>query len=344
MFRYILSLVLIFLVVSSYPQPVFDNTYIEPELIEQTPTYLNAPSPENVLLVYKQQENEMDTIGMISTQVMNYYKTLRNIPANNILVIELDTQIVIDDHVIKLVQNGEIIRDTTQAWLDRFWTAGATIHAWQYFNTYIFLPIQSYLANTIVNGYPLKNNIRYIVLCKGIPMRIQSRIDGSGIGFYSRWNVALDPLLCYLNQADQQFSILNLFGTSYSNHPNPYRYLDPSLSFNYRFENHHFPIDNTNLKLSYLVSRLDGLTKDKVIDLINHSKNSDHSGEGTFIFDSHPFPTSPSLNSYNENFANAHSVLTAYGFNSVYDNYSPNPVLSNSNPILGYVSWGFILD
>jgi len=339
MFRYIISIILVFSVASIYAQPVIDNVFVEPELIEQVPTYQNIPSPENVLVVYKFQENSLDTIGIVSNLVKNYYLSQRNIPIINTLALELDTQVVIDDHVIKLFQNGEIIRDTTQAWLDRFWTAGATIHAWQYFNSYIFIPIQNYLANTFVNGVPLKNTIKYVVLCKGIPIRIQSRIDGSGIGFYSRWNVALDPLLCYLNQEDQQFSILNLFNTSYSNHPNPYRYQDPLLNFSYRFQSHQFPIDGTNLKLSYLVSRLDGLTQDKVIDLINNSKNADHSGSGTFIFDSHPF-TNPSLNSYNQILESAHNILISLGFNSVYDNYSPDPIYTSTNPILGYISWG----
>lgn len=86
-----------------------------------------------------------------------------------------------DNHVIKLVQNGEIIKDTTQAWADREpYYAGPSIHAWQYFNDRIFLQIQNYLRSKIVDGDTLKNIIRYIVLCKGVPIRIPARWDWSG--------------------------------------------------------------------------------------------------------------------------------------------------------------------
>lgn len=66
MFRHIISIVLLFSFTSIYGQPVIDNAFVEPELIEQAPTYQNIPSPENILVVYKFQENLLDTIGIVS--------------------------------------------------------------------------------------------------------------------------------------------------------------------------------------------------------------------------------------------------------------------------------------
>lgn len=345
---YTIFVLLFFCAIQILSQPQIDASYMEPELVSQIPSNVNFPEPKHVLLVYKVQNNPQDTVGMISTEIMEYYRDKREIPLDNIFPLTaLDTQVVIDGHVIKLVQNGEIIKDTTQAWADRDpYYAGPSNHAWQYFNSNIFIPIQSYLRSKIVNGDTLKNTIRYIVLCKGVPIRIQARWNWSGAGFFYRWNVAVDPLLCYLNQSAPNFSILSIYGTNYYNHSNPYRQVDIDFSFNYRFKSNHFPIQNTNLKLSYLISRLDGLTKDKVIDLIDKSSEPDHSGEKTWVIDTRQFfswntPFYQIYNNYHYSvLKNADTKLVQLGFNTNCDDLDTSFITTNSGNVIGYTSWG----
>lgn len=101
----------------------------------QTPTYADLPRPENVLVVYKAKENQQDTLGIISDSVMQYYKTVRNIPSENIISPGLrfpDTTLTIngETHSVGLAQVSDIIRDFHQ---DSINATYSTFHAWQYF-------------------------------------------------------------------------------------------------------------------------------------------------------------------------------------------------------------------
>jgi len=161
-------------------------------IFAQSPTYATEPKPENILVVYNSQS---DT----SFQIMNYYKNARGIPGSNIVglpdldtlanIIDLETGI---EHLIELQQGEgnekEIIYDTQ----GRFDTVYK--HAWIYFIDRIAEPIAYHLRTTVVNGDTLKNTIRFIVLCKGVPFKIQAAGDWSVPG-----NINVDALLCMLN-------------------------------------------------------------------------------------------------------------------------------------------------
>ncbi|BDQ03787.1 MAG: hypothetical protein HRF52_14460 [Ignavibacterium sp.] len=143
---------------------------------QQTPTFADPPGPEHVLVVYKEPTGLTDTLGFVSDSVKEYYKDARQIPESNILGL---TNLIDDDiydpvsnitHRIILDQQGEIIRDSINQN-----SLTPSIHAWLYFNERIAKPIANYLKTTVVNGDTLKNKIRFIVLCKGVPFRIDAR-------------------------------------------------------------------------------------------------------------------------------------------------------------------------
>ena len=84
----------------------------------QTPTYAGVPGPENVLVVYNSQHQ-------ISIDVKNYYQLKRGIPESNICPLDslLPREILNyngEDHVIKIVQSGDIcssLLDCSSGWI-----------------------------------------------------------------------------------------------------------------------------------------------------------------------------------------------------------------------------------
>jgi len=151
----------------------------------QEPTYANVPGPENVLVVYNA---DSDT----SILVKNYYRDSRNIPAVNIINPGLrfpDTTFTIDGvtHTVGLAQVTDNIRDfnnhNSHTWY-------ATEHAWKYFYQYVAAPIKEWITS-----HNLTSTIRYIVLCKGVPFKVQAGGDLSHVN----GNVTVDGLLSMLN-------------------------------------------------------------------------------------------------------------------------------------------------
>jgi uncharacterized protein (TIGR03790 family) len=279
----------LFIAANLLAQPKIDSNYTAPLLPTQYKTFANIADPSQVLVIYKKENtggSTTDSIGIFSTALASYYQEQRNIPSANLYGLDLPDRTIYDGNVVKLVKNDEIIKDSTTAKLDSASGHDMSISAWKYFDEHIFTKIQDHLKTTIVNGDTLKNKIRYVLICKGIPYRLQARFDWSGIGFYSRWNIGADELLCFLNQPNPNFSILSLYGTGYGSFGNPYYRVDDGRSMNWRFVSNHFTINDT-LRLSYLVSRLDGLTYDKVYDMIDHSVNVDKSGNGIWVLDNH---------------------------------------------------------
>lgn len=257
-------------------------------------TNATVPGPENVLVVYKSPDpsNPADTI---SRAVMRYYQQVRGIPAENI--VRLDS--LIDQwytyggtsHRIEIVQSGDILKDTTQAWADRDPSfAGPSFHVWKYFQDRIAKPIRDHITQ-----YGLAPKIRYIVLCKGVPYKIQAQHDWRG----APGNLTVDGLLCMLNTADYSDLLDSLYEnykrsatlqTGWMRLPmidNKYFDADKNFSTDYRFVPDAFTTqwDSFNVKLSYLVAHLDGLSFDIVKGIIDSSKNADTSGTATWILD-----------------------------------------------------------
>lgn len=154
----------------------------------QTPTFAGIPGPENVLVVYKQPTNPQDTLGMISDSIKEYYRIARNIPSENIIFPGLrfpDTTFSVDGvtHTVGLGQVTDNIRDFDN---HNSGTWYATEHAWKYFYKFVALPIKNYLIN-----HNLINTVRYIVLIKGVPCKVQAAGDVSAI-----CNVSVDGCVC----------------------------------------------------------------------------------------------------------------------------------------------------
>ncbi len=292
-----------------------------------SPTNENIAKPDEVLVVYK--DTTQDYLDTMSIHIKNYYISKRGIPGVNSLGLNLKESITIDGHLIELILNGEVIYDQN-------WQEINTNHAWRYFKTYIMDPIQNYLDTTYVSGVSLRNTIKYIVLCKGMPLKINPYVEYSGNNQDSRKMVCADGLLCFLSQNDPNFSILNLFGTTYDQIGNPYFYVDKTFQCTYRFKSNYF--GDSNYKINYLVSRLDGFKYNDVIDLIDRASTPDLSGNNLFLLDAH-YTYGPGVYSLRSDASRAHINLNNIGYNDSLD-LSDNLIYSASMPVIGYTSSG----
>lgn len=300
-------------------------------------TNANIPGPENVLVVYNINSS-------IEDSVMQYYVASRGIPyPDNVVELNLpdSTQITVDGvtHWVGIRQETDIIRDIYNHNIGTWY---ATEHAWKYFYNYIALPIKNHLINN-----NLTSTIRYIVLCKGVPFKVQAAADSSNV----ICNITLDGLLCMLNTNNYE-SLLHSIYSQYRSYAipdtlycnpcqmqitNPYYNVDPSFTMNYRFLPSQFTRNwnGYTIKLDYLVSHLDGLNYDIVKGMINKSVNADKSGTGTWIIDNDPSPWT-FAHSY---FTSTVNSLENYGFNVEYD-YTNNWLTSYQGNIMGYSSYG----
>ncbi len=308
--------------------------------ITEAQTYANIAGPENVLVVYNSIN---DSLGWISDSVKTYYQNVRNIPSVNICPIEIpldSTQITVDNvtHWVGLRQRTDIIRD-----IDNYYNSNwfPTYHAWQYYYTYVAAPIKQYIDN-----HNLTNTIRYIVLCKGVPFKIEAAGDVS-----ANANVTVESLLCMLNTDDYEGFIQDIYEIFHQHsQPDPnYNYtpiiynpycsgtygIDPDYNFNWRFSTDYFSWSwsGHTVKLSYLVSHLDGISYDVVKDMIDRSKDPDMSGTATWVIDD-----DPQLGFYSY-FTNTKNRLQEFGFNYVY-NDNDNWITSYSGDVIGYTSKG----
>ncbi|GBD86110.1 hypothetical protein BMS3Abin03_00019 [bacterium BMS3Abin03] len=266
----------------------------------------------------------------LSTFIKNYYTSKRGIPEINTIGLYLPSPVMIDDHEIQLWFEGEIIKDFN-------WEYPNTNHAWQYFITYIMNPIQNYLDSTYVNGQPLKSKIKYIVLCKGIPLKINPYVEFAGVGHYYRTMVSLDGLICFLSQTNPDFSILDdVFDTYYDSITNPYFYVDKNFSGAYRFKSDYF--GDSNYKINYLVSRLDGLTYNDVIELIDRSAQPDLSGDNLFLLDAH-YSYAPGVYALRSDAIETRNNLSFIGYDNILD-LTDYIYYSSSTPVIGYTSSG----
>ena len=294
--------------------------------VTKAQTYANIAGPENVLVVY-------NTNSDTSRYVKDYYVNARNIPSINICALDTlpeDTTITYQGvtHTIEIVGWGDIIRDNNQAMSDT-----PTFHAWKYFLDFIATPIRNYLIDN-----NLQETIRYIVICKGVPWKIQGKYNGGGSGYSANGNIPIDGLLCMLNTDNYDSYIENsVYPGGYQS--NPYYNADPNYTFNYRFLPDHFT--SGNHKLSYLVSHIDGPTYQTVVDIIDRSVNADKSGTGVWILDDdYCFPTYTTLH---QQFTNTKQKLESFGFNVAYNNtntWITHNTYQGGGSIMGYSSWG----
>ena len=127
------------------------------QLRSQDPTYANIATPDEILVVYKNTVGNNDT----SESIKDYYVSKRSIPSENVLGLSIPNSVTYQEGTVTLEQGGEDIR-------------GSGNLGWRYVKDTIVIPIERHLNNTYVSGHPLSEKIRYIVLCKGIPLKVRS--------------------------------------------------------------------------------------------------------------------------------------------------------------------------
>ncbi len=287
------------------------------QLLSQTTDEI--PSPERVLVVCRENHPYSESIA-------NSYMMKRNIPLTNKVRITITDP---SSYGCEFRNNEEEIVDLTLQ----------GDGGWHYVKEVIADTIEYYLNTTYYNGQPLKNIIRYIVLCKGIPLKVRDDIDWEEEGWKSQYRnrVSVDALLCLINQPDGR-SFVNLYETPFGNYGNPYFEIDSRFTMNYRFISNHF-VNQEGWYLQYLVSRLDGDNIDDVDSLINRSVNPDVSGEQFWIIDDDPDPATTGT------MEEAHNILKTFEFNlnpEVYIN-STTWIVNNAptyDKVIGYVSHG----
>lgn len=219
----------------------------------QEPTYASLPDSSHVLVVYK-------SLDQASIAVKDYYKLRRVIPQINIVGLEdLINDVIYDSvsnttHSIELTQQGEIIRDMNNAN-----SQTPSIHAWIYFNERIAKPIADWLTTHEVNGVLLKDIIRFIVLCKGVPFRIDARQEDADSKMQ---NVIFANLLTLLGETmDDEYALLFYYNKNVDI-PNPYYLADGNFSMEHNFLPNYYQTtvyiggQNRNISLSYLVTHL----------------------------------------------------------------------------------------
>lgn len=293
---------------------LFNNT-----ILSQEPTNAGIPDASRVLVVY-------NSFSDSSFWLANYYRNVRGIPITNVIGLYLpDTTITVNGvtHPVIIAQETDIIRDSINHELNN---GTKTFHAWRYYLDNIATPIKTHLVNN-----NLLSTIRYIVLCKGVPFKIQANADGSN----DPGNVTVDGLLCMLNTENYD-SLINKEVYPNGIIPNPYFDPDPNLSMDFRFLPDHFTTtwQGYTVKLSYLVSHLDGISYDVVKSIIDKSKNPDMSGTAAWIIDNDP--TWSGGDGY---FTLARDKLTELGFNVYYDS-TDSWITSYQGNVMGYSSWG----
>lgn len=251
-------------------------------------TMTNEPVPtaNEVLVVYNSSySTDSDSDGtQDSLEIASYYKNKRSIPIANVLGISTPT-------------TEEITR--TQ------------------YNTNIKTPIESYLTSS-----GLKNSIKYIVLIKGIPLKI-SATSSTQFDYGTTDNSSVDSAVCLLFET---------YSTVW--HPtNPYYNVDPSFTKQYRFKTEHF--SSNGVYLRYLVTRLDGYTISDVLGMIDRAFIADTSGAGYWVIDDHQ-------KGYD------YMQITWNTLHNLGQNLNPNPWSDTTNyittnplgSVIGYVSHG----
>jgi len=202
----------------------------------------------------------------ISEKIANYYQNKRSIPTVNMKRIDIPQSYTYPEGVATLFDNGEDIRSTGNL-------------GWRYTNDFIAIPIQNYLNNTIVNGQPLKNRIKYIVFCKGIPHKIRYEPYDPNWSSRYRLHASVGALISLINQPDGR-NFLQLFNTHVSSHNNPLFGVDVGSTMNYRFKSNHF-VNAGGWYTQYLVSWLNGDNYSDVVGMIDKSATPNYSGQKT---------------------------------------------------------------
>ncbi len=169
------------------------------------------------------------------------------------------------------------------------------------FTSAIRTPIENFLTS---NG--LTASINYIVLTKGVPIRIAETTD------------SVDSSLTMILGSSSAYVLSDtVLGNPYHNKTGPFSRAAWGI---------------------YLVTRLDGYTVADVTALIDRSANTTTASTGNFVLDVDPTRDNPSYQIGNTWIRSANTILTGRGYPTIFD--ETTTYLTNKSSVLGYYSWG----
>ena len=254
-------------------------------------TYEPAATSSEVVVVYNSSYAvDSDSNGVQdSLQIANYYKAARSIPDINIIGIAATTT--------------EVINRST-------------------YNSEIKTPLQTALN---LNG--LATTTKYIVLIKGMPLKIRDTNLAIGdTGEMGNSDLSsVDAAVCLLYQS---YNLMSMYS-------NPYN-ADPGNSKDYRFK--HDAYSNGSVYLDYLVTRLDGRSLTDVKAMIDRSVAAGPSSNRAWLLDAN----AGGLVSGYDTMSTTYTTLKNMGENVVPDPWtsSTTPITTSTLPVIGYDSYG----
>ena len=232
----------------------------------------SGTNPSEVLVIVNKAVENLYGLG-------RKYCELHNIPHSNMILLDIPARQLIDGQWVEVLRNNEIIYDLTPADMSN--------HSWRYFKKNILEPVKNHLRTNHLNGEPLADKIKYMVIFKGVPYKIAPYNEYSYIDDGSRTAVSVDALLSIAFQNDSPgFDILSLFASPHAWQPNPYYNIDIDYSGDHKFRSNYYQ-NTSGIKLSYLVSRIDGVNYEAVSSLIERNLIRDLSGNNIFVLDYH---------------------------------------------------------
>ncbi len=189
-----------------------------------------------------------------------------------------------------------------------------------YYDTVIKPDMESY-----IDGAGIKFSIKYIVLCKGVPLKIRA-VSGSN---YNDLDYA---------SVDSEFCLL------YQNHSLPGRLQNPFYGVfvpDLPFDS--FTFMRNGVTLSYLVARLDAYTLDEVKAMIDRAHLAPGNTDGYVLLDDHPTKNYDMMHTPTaDGRPSAFTVLTNYGANMLADDTADRltrTFISNDTISQNVVGW-----
>ena len=261
---------------------------------------------KNVLIVYNDYTNESfdnDTNGngiLDGLEVAEFYADIRGVPAENILGLTFKWN---SNQFYNILQS-EMLRPETSR--DEFGHE----------------PPVNALRNHLAENDP-EGRIRYIVLTKGVPLRVLERAG--------KVSMSVDMTLAVLFNEE-------IFEPET---PNPYYYVDPDYTLEYRFLPHTY--ENSYTRLDYIVTRLDGYTVTEIKEMIQRSAAANTTGECAWVIDDHPERRLDGADTNYDRMEKAYHALTSKGYPVDPDPWEEGGawIVTSSNPVIGYVSHGW---
>jgi len=213
-----------------------------------------------------------------SIQIADRYATVRRVPERNIVRIK-----TVVEEMISRTDYGSTIEAPIAAWLSR---------------------------------QRLQDQILYIVLTKGVPLRV----DGSGGQTGTVASVDAELTLLYRKMTGAPVSVAGRLDNPYFLGARPIT------------EARHFSRDTSDV---YLVTRLDGFTVDDVLKLIDRGANPVR--DGAIVLDQKANLIDRGGDAW---LAEAAERLTAMQLGTRVQLETTRAIAANSGPVLGYFSWG----